>query len=462
MSRASSSLLVFRAAIARRQVPAVSRAQSTSAVWEAARKARESARKLSALSNEERSDALERMAAALENAKADIEKANKADCEKAATPEAKVAAPLQARLKFGGAKLRDTITGVRDLKKLTDPIGQVQLHKELSPGLTMKRVTVPLGVLGIIFEARPDAAIQIASLGVKSGNGVLLKCGREAVASCQAIVGAIKDGLSTSKVSPDVIALLTTREETAEMLKMKEYIDLIIPRGSNEFVQYVMNNTDIAVLGHADGICHTYVDKKADLSMALEIASDAKIQYPSACNAMETLLVHKDVAAAFFPKYAERCKKDGVEVRGCPATVKALQCRAIEKEADWATEYSDKIAACKVVNDVEEAIQHINRFGSRHTDVIVTEDAKVAAHFQSQVDAAGVYWNCSSRFADGFRYGFGAEVGISTSMMPPRGPVGLEGLVTYRYYLSSTSGHVVKDFAGETPAKKYTHKDLSR
>eukprot|EP00802_Teleaulax_amphioxeia_P013018 Tamp_13065.p1 GENE.Tamp_13065~~Tamp_13065.p1 ORF type:complete len:456 (-),score=121.12 Tamp_13065:386-1579(-) len=396
------------------------------------------------------------MAAALENAKADIEKANAGDCEKAAKPEAKVAAPLQARLKFGGAKLRDTITGVRDLKKLADPIGLVQLHKELASGLTMKRVTVPLGVLGIIFEARPDAAVQIASLGVKSGNGVLLKCGREAVGSCQAIVGAMKDGLSTSKVSPDVIALLTTREETAEMLKMKEYIDLIIPRGSNEFVQYVMNNTDIAVLGHADGICHTYVDKKADLTMAVEIASDAKIQYPSACNALETLLVHKDVANEFFPKYAEKCKADGVEVRGCPTTVKALGCNAVE---NWATEYSDKIVSCKVVNDVEEAMQHINQYGSRHTDVIVTEDAQLAAHFQSQVDAAGVYWNCSSRFADGFRYGFGAEVGISTSMMPPRGPVGLEGLVTYRYFISG-KGHVVKDFAGDSPAKKFTHKDL--
>ena len=441
-----------------RQTPALSRANSSSAVWEAARKARESARKLSALPNEDRNDALERMAAALESAKGDIEKANALDCEKASKPEAKVAAPLQARLKFGGAKLRDTITGVRDLKKLADPIGVVQINRELSQGLTMKRVTVPLGVLGIIFEARPDAAVQIASLGVKSGNGVLLKCGREAVESCKAIVTAIQDGLKTSKVSPDVVALLTTREETAEMLKMKEYIDLIIPRGSNEFVQYVMNNTDIAVLGHADGICHTYVDKAADLSMAVEIASDAKIQYPSACNAVETLLVHKDIADKFFPMYAARCKTDGVTVKGCPATVNAIKCEAAT-EADWKTEYSDKIISCKVVSDISEAMSHINKYGSRHTDVIVTQDASAAAHFQSQVDAAGVYWNCSSRFADGFRYGFGAEVGISTSMMPPRGPVGLEGLVTYRYFISG-NGHLVKEFAGDSPAKKYTHKDI--
>jgi len=303
-----------------RQAPAALRAQSTSAVWEAARKAREAARKLSALPNEDRNDALERMAKALENAKGDIEKANALDCEKAAKPEAKVAAPLQARLKFGGAKLRDTITGVRDLKKLADPIGLVQLHRELAPGLTMKRITVPLGVLGIIFEARPDAAVQIASLGVKSGNGVLLKCGREAVESCKAILTAIQDGLATSKASPDVVALLTTREETAEMLKMKEYIDLIIPRGSNEFVQYVMQNTDIAVLGHADGICHTYVDKAADLAMAVEIASDAKIQVllparlpacPLACLSvslrqdMGSLLERRDVAV---PVGVQRCR----------------------------------------------------------------------------------------------------------------------------------------------------------
>jgi len=455
--RGGRSFLVLRAA-ASRQAPAALRAQSTSAVWEAARKAREAARKLSALPNEDRNDALERMAKALENGKADIEKANAVDCEKAAKPEANVAAPLQARLKFGGAKLRDTITGVRDLKGLADPIGLVQLHRELAQGLTMKRITVPLGVLGIIFEARPDAAVQIASLGVKSGNGVLLKCGREAVESCKAIVSAIQDGLATSKVSPDVVALLTTREETAEMLKMKEYIDLIIPRGSNEFVQYVMHNTDIAVLGHADGICHTYVDKAADLAMAVEIASDAKIQYPSACNAAETLLVHKDVADKFFPMYAARCKEDGVVAKGCPVSVKAMGCDAATEE-DWATEYSDKIISVKVVSDMEEAMGHINRYGSRHTDVIVTADAQAAAHFQSQVDAAGVYWNCSSRFADGFRYGFGAEVGISTSMMPPRGPVGLEGLVTYRYFMSG-SGQVVKDFAGDAPASSFTHKEL--
>eukprot|EP00286_Rhodomonas_abbreviata_P022547 CAMPEP_0181302904 /NCGR_PEP_ID=MMETSP1101-20121128/8252_1 /TAXON_ID=46948 /ORGANISM="Rhodomonas abbreviata, Strain Caron Lab Isolate" /LENGTH=456 /DNA_ID=CAMNT_0023408399 /DNA_START=977 /DNA_END=2347 /DNA_ORIENTATION=+ len=455
LSRSSLAPRVVRTAVLNRGL------SGQSAVWEAARKARESARLLAALPNEDRNAALNRVADALENAKADIEAANAKDCEAAAKPEAGVAPALQSRLKFGGAKFRDTVKGVRDLTKLVDPIGQIQLHRELDQGLQMKRVTVPLGVLGIIFEARPDAAIQIASLGVKSGNGVLLKCGREAVQSCTAIVSAIKDGLSGSKASPDVVALLTSREETAEMLKMKSYVDLIIPRGSNEFVQYVMNNTDIAVLGHADGICHIYVDAKADLQKGLEIAMDSKIQYPSACNALETLLVNSAVAEKFLPAFAKRAAEEGVELRGCPATLKLLpsNCAAATEE-DWATEYCDKILAIKVVGGMPEAMAHINQYGSRHTDCIITEDAAAAALFQSQVDAAGVYHNCSTRFADGFRYGFGAEVGISTSMMPPRGPVGLEGLVTYRYMMSG-NGHVVKDYAGDN-AKPFNHKELPK
>jgi glutamate-5-semialdehyde dehydrogenase len=253
------------------------------------------------------------------------------------------------------------------------------------------------------------------------------------------------------------VALLTSREETAEMLKMKEYVDLIIPRGSNEFVQHVMSNTDIAVLGHADGICHIFVDKAADMDLAVEVVTDSKIQYPSACNAVETILVHQGAAGAFLPAFAARAAKEGVELRGCPATVKALSCAAAVEE-DWSTEYCDKIVAIKVVASQEEAMAHINKYGSRHTDCIITKDAEAAALFQSQVDAAGVYWNCSTRFADGFRYGFGAEVGISTSMMPPRGPVGLEGLVTYRYRMVG-DGHTVKDFSGDN-AKVYTHKNL--
>lgn len=324
----------------------------------------------------------------------------------------------------------------------------------------MRRITVPLGVLGIIFEARPDAAVQIASLGIKSGNGVLLKCGKEAVQTCRVIVDAIKDGLSGSRASPDVVALLTSREETAELLKMKQYVDLIIPRGSNDFVQYVMRNTDIPVLGHADGICHIFVDAKADLKMAVEVVTDAKTQYPSACNAVETLLVHQAVASQFLPVLAERAHKEGVELLLCPKSADVLGGGSYKAatEADWTTEYCDKILSIKVVADVEEAIGHINKYGSRHTDCIVTQDKAAALRFQSQVDAAGVYWNCSTRFADGFRYGFGAEVGISTSMMPPRGPVGLDGLVTYRYLMEG-DGHVVKTYAGDN-ARPFTHKNL--
>eukprot|EP00960_Hanusia_phi_P040314 754388-Hanusia_phi.AAC.1 len=323
-----------------------SRASSSSSVLEVARKAREAARKLAALPLEDRNDALSRVASALESAKTEIETANKSDCDVAAKPESNVAPPLQARLKFGGSKFRDTVQGVRDLMKLEDPIGRIQLHRELDQGLVLKRKTVPLGVLGIIFEARPDAAVQIASLGIKSGNGVLLKCGREAVASCKAIVSAIKDGLQTSKASPDVVALLTTREETAEMMKMKEYVDLIIPRGSNSFVQYVMQNTDIPVLGHADGICHIFVDKAAEIQKAVEIATDSKIQYPSACNAVETILVHEGVAKQFLEAFGSRAEKEGIEIRGCQSTLKYAKGTAAV-EADWSTEYGDKIVSVK-------------------------------------------------------------------------------------------------------------------
>eukprot|EP00292_Cryptomonas_paramecium_P007093 CAMPEP_0113672996 /NCGR_PEP_ID=MMETSP0038_2-20120614/6601_1 /TAXON_ID=2898 /ORGANISM="Cryptomonas paramecium" /LENGTH=448 /DNA_ID=CAMNT_0000589383 /DNA_START=13 /DNA_END=1359 /DNA_ORIENTATION=- /assembly_acc=CAM_ASM_000170 len=435
------------------------RSMSTSPVWEAARKAREAARALSALPNEDRNAALERVAAALDSAKGAIESANKLDCDEASKPSAGVALPLQARLKFGGSKLRDAIQGVRNLKSLADPIGQVQIKRELDKGLVLRRVTVPLGVLGIIFEARPDAAVQIASLGIKSGNGVLLKCGKEAVQTCRVIVDAVKDGLRGSRASPDVVALLTSREETAELLKMKQYVDLIIPRGSNDFVQHVMRNTDIPVLGHADGVCHVFIDAKADQGKALDIAMDAKTQYPSACNSVETLLVHKAAAGQFLPAFAQRCKAEGVELLLCPAAAAVLGGGfKAATEADWATEYCDKMLSVKVVGDLTEAVAHINKYGSRHTDCIVTEDAAAARVFQSQVDAAGVYWNCSTRFADGFRYGFGAEVGISTSMMPPRGPVGLEGLVTYRYYLEG-DGHVVKTYAGDN-ARPFTHRDL--
>ncbi|BAZ00718.1 gamma-glutamyl phosphate reductase [Tolypothrix tenuis PCC 7101] len=423
---------------------------------EIAQKTRSSASKLAVLSTEAKNQAIEAIAQALESARDDILQANIADCE-AATADG-IAKPLYKRLQLDEHKLRDAIAGVRDVGKLADPVGKVQIHREIDTGLILKRITCPLGVLGIIFEARPEAAIQIVSLAIKSGNGVILKGGKEAIRSCEAIVKAIKQGLSHTAVNPDVVQLLTTREQTIELLQLDKYVDLIIPRGSNSFVRFVQDNTRIPVLGHADGICHLYIDKGADIAKAVTIAVDAKTQYPAACNAIETLLVHASIAADYLPQLAAAMQANHVELRGDERTAKILHHLTAATAQDWETEYSDLILAIKIVDSIEDAIAHINEYGSRHTEAIVTEDLAAAETFLGLVNAAGVYHNCSTRFADGFRYGFGAEVGISTQQMPPRGPVGLEGLVTYKYQMIG-DGHIVASYTGAN-AKSFTHRDL--
>jgi glutamate-5-semialdehyde dehydrogenase len=382
------------------------------------------------------------------------------ETDRAAAEVDGIAKPLYERLKLDESKLKSAIAGVRDVAKLPDPIGTVQIHRELDSGLILKRVTCPLGVLGIIFEARPEALIQIVSLALKSGNGVILKGGKEAVRSCETLTKVIHQALSETAVNPQAVQLLTTREATIELLKMDGYVDLIIPRGSNSFVRFVQENTRIPVLGHADGICHLYADKAADIQKAVEIAIDAKTQYPAACNAIETLLVHQDIAPDFLPAVAAALQQKKVELRGDEKTRKILANIAEATEEDWSIEYSDLILSIKIVDSTEGAIDHINTYGSRHTDAIVTEDSEAAETFLDRVDAAGVYHNCSTRFADGFRYGFGAEVGISTQQMPPRGPVGLEGLVTYKYRVVG-NGHIAADYVGND-AKEFTHRDLSR
>ncbi|MEA5565257.1 glutamate-5-semialdehyde dehydrogenase [Anabaena sp. UHCC 0399] len=430
--------------------------QVASSLTTIAQQTRQAASKLAILSTEAKNQAISSIAQALESAKDEIVSANIADCE--AATAAGIAKPLYKRLQLDEHKLRDAIAGVRDVGKLADPVGQVQIHRELDTGLVLKRVTCPLGVLGIIFEARPEAAIQIVSLAIKSGNGVILKCGKEAVRSCEAIVKAIKQGLLQTDVSPDVVQLLTTREETLELLKLDKYVDLIIPRGSNSFVRFVQENTRIPVLGHADGMCHLYVDKAADMKKAVQIAVDAKIQYAAACNAIETMLVHQAIAPEFLPKVAAALQAVDVELRGDEGTLKILPDITPAIDADWETEYSDLILAVKIVDSLETAIAHINEYGSRHTDAIVTEDLATVETFFGLVNSAGVFHNCSTRFADGFRYGFGAEVGISTQQMPPRGPVGLEGLVTYKYQVTG-DGHIVATYTGAN-AKAFTHRDL--
>lgn len=419
-----------------------------------AQQTRTAARKLAILSTAERDSALEAIAQALATASPDLLAANQADLQAAAADH--LAPALTARLKLGASKLQAAIAGVRDVAQLPDPLGVNQIHRELDQDLILKRVTCPLGVLGIIFEARPEALIQITSLAIKSGNGVILKGGREAINSCQALTRVIHQALESTAVDPQAIQLLTTREEIKQLLQLDQYVDLIIPRGSNSFVRYVQDHTRIPVLGHADGICHLYLDRAANLDKAVQITVDAKTHYPAACNAIETLLVHQDIAAEFLPPIAAALTKQGVQLKGDQATQQIIAAKPAQ-EHDWQTEYSDLILAIKLVDSVETAIAHINQYGSKHTDAIVTENAKTAAIFQNQVDAAGVYHNCSTRFADGFRYGFGAEVGISTQQMPPRGPVGLEGLVTYKYQVTG-DGHIAATYTGEN-AKPFTHRD---
>jgi len=426
-----------------------------------ARATKAAAQELALLPGDARDQALEAIARALEAAVPEILAANVADCE-AAQAEG-IAPALYARLKLDETKLRGEIAGVRDVGRLPDPLGRLQIHRELDENLVMQRVTCPVGVLGVIFEARPDAVIQISALAVKSGNGAILKGGREAVRSCQTIVAAVRAGLAGTAVQPEVIQLLTTREETLALLDLDEYVDLVIPRGANSFVRFVQDNTRIPVLGHAAGMCHLYVDAAADLAKAVAIAVDAKVQYPAACNAIETLLVHRGVAGAFLPEVASALQASGVTLRGDAASAAVLEAagfRDIEPatDDDWTTEYSALILSIRVVDSVEAAITHIGTYGSRHTDAIVTEDPVAAELFLSRVDSAGVFHNCSTRFSDGFRYGFGAEVGISTQKLPPRGPVGLEGLVTYKYVIRG-NGQVVASYSG-AEARPFTHRDL--
>ena len=435
--------------------PAVSVPDPSPDLLQRAAGVRRAAMALGRCSDAERRQALLAMAAALEAEAPAIVAANQADLEAAAAEG--LAPALVARLKLDTAKLAAAIEGVRQVAELPDPLGMRQLHRELDEGLVLERLSVPLGVLGVIFEARPDAVMQIAALAVRSGNGAILKGGREASRSCSAIYAALRAGLATSAVAPEALELLTSREESLGLLKLDGLVDLIIPRGSNQLVRFIQDNTRIPVLGHADGICHLYVDREVDIPLAVTVAVDAKTHYPAACNAIETLLLHRESAAAFLQQGLPALTAAGVELRGDAAS-QALGVAQAAREDDWSTEYSDLVLAVRVVDSLEQALEHIARYGSRHTDAICTTNASTAETFLRGVDSAGVYLNCSTRFADGFRYGFGAEVGISTQTLPPRGPVGLDGLVTYRYLLRG-QGHIAADYGGGQ--RSYRHRDLA-
>ncbi len=421
---------------------------------EKADKVRLASIEISQTENQNRIKALNLMADYLEKNSKEILEANNADYSSA--EKKGISRALLSRLKLSKAKLNSGIEGVRKVGELADPVNQVQIKRELSRGLILERKTVPIGVLGVIFESRPDAVMQISSLAIRSGNGVILKGGSEANLTNTSIVKALQEGLNESGLDKNAICLLTSRKDSMAMLNLEKYINLIIPRGSNELVKFIQENTRIPVLGHADGICHLFIDVEANLEMALSVALDSKIQYPAACNAIETLLVHKDIAPSFLEKAIPLFNSNDVKLIGDKRSVE-LGLKYEASLEDWKTEYLDLILSIKIVDNLEEAITHIQKYSSKHTDGIITENSNTASKFMNVVKSSGVFHNCSTRFADGFRYGFGAEVGISTQTLPPRGPVGLEGLVTFKYFLKG-NGNIVDDFSSGKAI--YTHRDL--
>lgn len=425
-------------------------------IREAAYMAKRASIHLAAADSDLKNNALREIAGALKERQDEIIKANREDMER--SEKEKLASPLLKRLKFDEGKIMDAASGIDSLIRLPEPVGETLAATELDEGLELYKVSCPIGVIGVIFESRPDALVQISTLCLKSGNSVLLKGGSEAKNTNRVLTEVIRDASEKAGIPQGWIQLLETRDDVNEMLKLDESIDLIIPRGSNAFVRYIMENSSIPVLGHADGICHCYVDADADIPMALDIVTDSKTQYVAVCNATETLLVHKDIAGDFLPSLKAELDKRNVELVGCEETRKIIGVHAAEEE-DWKTEYLDYKLSIRVVDSLEKAIEHINHYGSGHTDSIITNSKGKAGLFMNLVDSGNVFWNCSTRFSDGFRYGFGAEVGISTNKIHARGPVGLDGLLIYKYKLVG-HGHIVADYANKV--KTFKHKKLNR
>ncbi len=379
----------------------------------------------------------------LEKNKEAIFEANKKDIEAAKANN--ISSAVMKRLKFDEGKLKDVTAGIDQLISLPDPLGKISLKRELDEGLRLYRISCPIGVIGVIFEARPDALVQISTLCIKSGNCAVLKGGKETANTNKALFDVIHASAVEAGLPEKCLLLAQQHSEIDELLLCDDCVDLLIPRGSNAFVRYIMDNTKIPVMGHADGICHIYVDKDADFDKAIPIIIDAKTQYTAACNAVETLLIDRSIAKEFLPKLAEALRKENVRILGTEEVSKLIELNETVDESKF-KEYLELAVSVKLVENVDEAIDHINKYGSHHTDSIITESDETAEKFMQMVDSAGVYQNCSTRFADGFRYGFGAEVGISTGKIHARGPVGLEGLVTYKYRLYG-NGHIVGDYA---------------
>lgn len=410
--------------------------------------------KMAATSFEVRNKALENIGAVLNRNKEAVFKANQKDLD--AARDNGISEAVLKRLKFDEGKLSSCIDGLKQLTALPDPVGKKQLVRQLDEGLLLQRVTCPIGVIGVIFEARPDALVQISSLCIKSGNCAVLKGGKETSETNRVLFSLIKEAAVEAGIPSEALLQAEAHSEIDELLECDKDVDLLIPRGSNAFVSYIMNHTKIPVMGHADGICHTYVDQDCDMEKAIPVVLDAKTQYTAACNATETLLVHKDIAKTFLPRLKEALSEANVKVRGDDGVSAVISVEPLTEDG-YGKEYLDMELSVKIVDSIEEAVEHINTYGSHHTDAILTENKEAAEYFMQMVDSAGVYQNASTRFADGFRYGFGAEVGISTGKIHARGPVGLEGLMTYKYKLYG-SGQTVGDYA--SGQKTFHFKDL--
>ncbi|AKH97869.1 glutamate-5-semialdehyde dehydrogenase [Halanaeroarchaeum sulfurireducens] len=412
---------------------------------------------LAQTTNEQRSEALRSLADALDDNRSAILEANARDVDEAETmlEQGEYSQVLVDRLKLDDDKIDTIIEMVRSVADQDDPLGETLEARKLDDGLELYKVSVPIGVVGSVFESRPDALVQIASLSLKSGNAAILKGGSEALHSNRVLYDIIRE--ATADLVEGWVHLVEAHEAVDAVLEMDEAIDLLMPRGSTEFVRYIQDNTKIPVLGHTEGVCHVYVDVAADREMATDVAYDAKVQYPAVCNAAETLLVHEEIASEFLPAIAEEYEAAGVEMRGDERTRSILDVDEAT-QTDWQTEYGDLIISIKVVDSLPDAVDHVNSYGSKHTETIVTDNAENADVFMQGVDAASVFHNASTRFADGYRYGLGAEVGISTGKIHARGPVGLDGLTTDKYYLEG-DGQRVASYAGPD-ATQFTHEPI--
>ena len=417
--------------------------------------AKESTYKLQSLNTEIKNYALSEIAKNIEKRKNEIFEANNKDLENAKEllNNKKISLSMFNRLKLDDNKMIDIISGINDVIKLEDPINKILTETELDDNLILKKVSCSIGLIAVIFEARPDVISQISSLCIKSSNAVILKGGSEGENTNKIIFEIINQVLSDIKEFPkNSVNLVFSREDIKNILSMDKYIDLIIPRGSNDLVQYIKSNTNIPVLGHADGICHLYIDESANIENALKICLDSKAQYPSACNSVETILINKNIANEFLKKLYSLFKENKIKMNGDEEVKKILYDIGIVK--DWHKEYGDKEVSLKIVYNVEEAYKHINKYSSHHTDSIISENKENIEKFMTFVDSANVYSNVSTRFSDGFRYGFGAEVGISTNKTHARGPVGLEGLTIYKYKLFGNY-QIVEDYVSHKSSFKH-------